>query len=388
MDNIFPIYLDYMATTPVDPRVIEKMCRYLGPDGCFGNPASMTHVYGRQAAEAVEHARQQIAATVHAGPEEIIFTSGATEANNLAILGAAAFYHHKGKHVITLQTEHKSVLDSFNQLEKEGYKVTYLQPMSDGLLNLDTLRAALTEETLLVSIMHANNEIGVVQDIAAIGALLKKKGVLFHVDAAQSAGKLPINLDQWPVHLMSFSAHKNYGPKGIGALYVRNRPRVRLTPLSFGGGQERGLRSGTLATHQIVGMGEAFALSERLREQEQAHILKMRQKLWNGIKGLSGIKLHGHEEKRIAGNLNLTFAGISGESLLNALDRLALSTTSACAAASAQPSYVISALGNDQITAINAIRISLGRFTSEIDVPEIIALISKAHHDLSNPVKK
>ncbi|MFA5959321.1 MAG: IscS subfamily cysteine desulfurase [Tatlockia sp.] len=370
-----PIYLDYMATTPVDPRVIEKMSHYLGPDGHFGNPASITHIYGKQAAEAVEYAREQIALAIHCAPQEIVFTSGATEADNLAILGAARFYQRKGRHLITMQTEHKAVLDSFHQLEKEGFEVTYLKPEPDGLLALNALAEALREDTILVSIMQVNNEIGVIQDIVAIGQLLQNKGIIFHVDAAQSAGRLALDVTQLPVDLMSFSAHKMYGPKGMGALFVRHRPRVRLQPLSFGGGHEGGLRSGTLPTHQIVGMGEAFALAERVREEEQARLLALRNQLWEGIKHLPGIRLNGHATQRIAGNLNLTFAGIDGESLLFALKDIAVSTTSACAAASLQPSYVLRAIGLDDESAYSSIRLSIGRFTTKEQVPQIIDII-------------
>lgn len=370
-----PIYLDYMATTPVDPRVIEKMMRYLGPDGCFGNPASITHVYGKLAAEAVDCARAQIAAVIHAQPQEIVFTSGATEADNLAILGAARFYQRKGRHVVTMRTEHKAVLDSFHQLEKEGFQVTYLEPQPDGLLDIQSLTQALSDETILVSIMHVNNEIGVVQDISTIGELLRGKGIIFHVDAAQSAGKIAIDLRKMPVDLMSFSAHKNYGPKGIGALYIRHKPRIRIQALSFGGGHEGGMRSGTLATHQIVAMGEAFALAEHSRIEEQARILRLRQQLWQGIKHLPGIRLNGHEQKRIAGNLNVTFAGIDGDSLLFALRELAISTASACSAASLQPSYVLRALGLSDELAYSSIRLSCGRFTTEEQVRQAIEII-------------
>lgn len=370
-----PIYLDYMATTPVDPRVIEKMLNYLGPDSHFGNPASRTHVYGKDAALAVENARAQIADSIRATPETIVFTSGATEANNLAIIGAARFYRDKGKHLITMSTEHKAVLDSFYQLEKEGFEVTYLEPQKDGLLDLQRLKEALREDTILVSIMHVNNEIGVIQDIEAIAKLLCDRGILFHVDAAQSAGKLVIDLEQWPIDLMSFSAHKNYGPKGIGALFVRQKPRVRLEALSFGGGHEGGLRSGTLATHQIVGMGEAFALSSHLCEEEQARILKFRQQIWDGIKHLPGVLLNGHEHQRVAGNLNLAFVGLDGESLMFALRELAISTTSACSSASAQPSYVLKALGLSSEEAYSSIRLSLGRFTKAEQIEEIVSII-------------
>jgi cysteine desulfurase len=372
-----PIYLDYMATTPVDPSVIAVMTDYMGPDGCFGNPSSRTHDYGSKAALAVERARQQIAASVGAASEEIIFTSGATEADNLAILGAARFYQRKGRHVITMSTEHKAVLDSFHQLEREGFEVTYLQPNPDGLLNLETLNAALRDDTVLVSIMHVNNEIGVIQDIAAIGKCLQGKGIVFHVDAAQSAGRLALNLRELSVDLMAFSAHKNYGPKGIGALYVRHKPRIRLTPLSFGGGHESGLRAGTLATHQIVGMGAAFALTNGQRVQEQARILHMRQQLWDGIRTLPGVRLNGHPHQRIAGNLNVSFAGLDHDALLIALQELAISSTSACTSASMQPSYVLRAIGLSKDLAYSSIRFSMGRFTTEEEIQRAIVIICR-----------
>jgi cysteine desulfurase len=370
-----PIYMDYMATTPTDPLVIEKMLQYLGPDAEFGNPASNSHIYGKLAAMAVEEARVKIAASIHAHPDEIVFTSGATESNNLAILGAARFYQRKGKHLITMQTEHKAVLDSFHQLEQESFDVTYLAPKADGLLDIASLREALRAETILVSIMHVNNEIGVIQDLSEIGRELQDKGIVFHVDAAQSAGKLAINLATLPVDLMSFSAHKNYGPKGIGALYVRNKPRIRLQPQSFGGGHEGGMRSGTLATHQIAGMGEAFALGESLRIEEQKRILGYRQVLWNGIKHLPGIHLNGHATQRLAGNLNISFSGIDGDSLLLALRDLALSTKSACSSASAHPSYVLHAIGLDDDLSRSSVRLSLGRFTTEEQIKKAINII-------------
>lgn len=370
-----PIYLDYMATTPVDPAVVARMVQYLGPDGVFGNPSSISHQYGKDAAGAVEMARAQVAEVIHAEPRDIIFTSGATEANNLAILGAARFYQHKGRHLITMSTEHKAVLDSFHQLKKEGFHVIYLPPKADGLLDLDLLKEAITPETILVSVMHVNNETGVVQDITAIGNLLKDKGIIFHVDAAQSAGKLPLDLGCMPVNLMSLSSHKNYGPKGVGALYIRHKPRIRLVPLSYGGGHEQGLRSGTLATHQIVGMGEAFHLGEQNRVAEQARLLAMRQRLWQAIRHLPGIHLNGHEHQRIAGNLNLTFKGIEGETLLLALRELAVSTASACSSASNQPSYVLKALGLSDDEAYSSIRLSLGRFTREADIDKAIHTI-------------
>lgn len=369
-----PIYLDYMATTPIDPQVIKKMIEYMGPEGAFGNPASSTHIYGKAAAMAVDEAREQVAQLLGATFEDIIFTSGATESNNLAIFGAAHFYQRKGKHLITMQTEHKSVLDVFYQLEREGFQVTYLAPQADGLLDLQTLEAALTPETILVSVMQVNNETGVIQDIQAIGELLRSKGIVFHVDAAQSAGKLPINLHTLPVDLMSVSAHKNYGPKGIGALYVRNKPRIRLKPQIYGGGHENGLRSGTLATHQIAGMGEAFALSGLLQAEEQKRLLAYRQQIWEGISHLPGICLYGHSVCRVAGNLNIGFKGLEGDSMRLALQELAISSKSACSSTSAEPSYVLSAMGIADDLARSAIRLSLGRFTTQEQVQRIIAV--------------
>ena len=377
-----PIYLDYMATTPIDSRVIARMLEFMGPDAHFGNPASTTHVYGLVAAQAVEYARTQVAESVGACSDEIIFTSGATEADNLAILGAARFYQHKGRHVVTMATEHKAVLDSFKQLEREGFRVTWLKPKSDGLLDLSVLAEALCEDTILVSVMHVNSEIGVVQDIATIGALLRGKGIIFHVDGAQSGGKLALNLAELPVDLMSFSAHKTYGPKGVGVLYVRHKPRVRLQSLSFGGGHEGGLRSGTLATHQIVGMGEAFAIACACKEQEQATILRLRNQLWDGIKHLPGIQINGHVEQRVAGNLNVSFNGLDGLNLLPRISELAVSTTSACTSASIEPSYVLRALGVCRETALSSVRISLGRYTTEEDVTRAILIINKAIHNI------
>lgn len=372
-----PIYFDYMATTPIDPRVIEVMLDYMGPSEHFGNPASAIHSYGLTAALAVERARSQIADAIEASENEIVFTSGATESINLAILGAARFYQRKGRHIITMTTEHKAVLDSFRQLEQEGFQVTYLTPKSDGLLSLCELKESLRADTILVSIMHVNNEIGVIQDIHAIGTLLRGKGIVFHVDAAQSAGKLAINLQELPVDLMSFSAHKNYGPKGVGALFVRHHPRIRLQPQSFGGGHEGGMRAGTLPTHQIAGMGEAFALSEELRAEEQTRLLQLRHKLWNGIKQLPGITLNGSADQRIAGNLNFSFSGLDGTALLPALSEIAVSTTSACSSASMQPSYVLRALGLSKEVAQSSIRLSIGRFTTEDQVDQAIGIICR-----------
>ncbi len=380
----FPIYLDYMATTPVDSRVVEQMMLYLGPSAHFGNPASVQHVYGQTAALAVETARLQVADAIGAMSDEIVFTSGATEANNLAILGAARFYQRKGRHVVTMTTEHKAVLDTTHQLEREGFDVTYLSPEPNGLLNLSTLKEALREDTILVSIMHVNNEIGVIQDIAAIGELLRGRGIVFHVDAAQSIGKLPIDLRVLDVDLMSLSAHKTYGPKGIGALFIRQKPRIRIQPQSFGGGHEGGVRSGTLATHQIVGMGHALYLAESLRIEEQARILILRQTLWNAIKHIPGIQLNGSEQCRIAGNLNVSFKGVDGSVLLPALHELAVSTTSACMAAHSQPSYVLHALGVSRDLAQASIRISIGRFTTQHDIEQTSTILINVMKELIN----
>ncbi len=377
-----PIYLDYMATTPVDPRVIAQMLPYLGPDGLFANAASTQHQPGQQAAHAIETARAQIAATLGTSPDALIFTSGATEANNLAILGAARFYQRKGRHVITMNTEHKSVLAAFQQLEREGFEVTYLPPLPSGILDLELLRTRLRPDTILVSVMQVNNETGVIQDISAIGSLLQDHGIVFHVDAAQSAGRLAIDLSHLPVHLMSFSAHKNYGPKGIGALFVRQKPRIRLQALSFGGGQEHGLRAGTLPTHQIVGMGAAFALSESLRPLEQAHILQLRLNLWEQLQTIPGIVCNGSLTERIAGNLNISIHGIDGSQLLPALHGLAVSSMTACAASSTQPSYVLRALGIDSDLAKNAIRLSIGRFTTAADLDMAFQILSETIYRL------
>ena len=375
---IKPIYLDYMATTPIDPRVIEQMLEFMGPEAHFGNPASTTHAYGLMAAQAVEHARLQIAETVGASADDIIFTSGATEANNLALFGAARFYQRKGRHIITLSTEHKAVLDCVKQLEREGFDVTRLNPQTDGLLDLSVLAQALRDDTILVSVMHVNNEIGVIQDIGALGELLRGKGIIFHVDAAQSAGKLPIDLSQIAVDLMSFSAHKLYGPKGVGALYVRHKPRIRLQPILFGGGHEHGLRSGTLPTHQIVGMGEAFAIAHADRAIEQERIRQLRDRLWDGICDLPEIQLNGHRQQRIAGNLNVSFPGFEGHDLLRSMSELAVSTSSACTSATAEGSYVLRALGMRDGVALNSVRLSAGRYTTDADIDVAIRVIRRA----------
>ncbi|MEP4102101.1 IscS subfamily cysteine desulfurase, partial [Paraglaciecola sp.] len=329
-----PIYLDYSSTTPVDPRVAAKMAECLTTEGVFGNPASRSHKFGWVAEEAVDIGRNQIADLVNADPREIVFTSGATESNNLGIKGAANFYGKKGKHLITVKTEHKAVLDTMRQLEREGFEVTYLDPEPNGLLDLDKLVAAIRPDTILVSVMHVNNEIGVIQDITAIGEICRERKVLFHVDAAQSTGKVPIDLQTMKVDLMSFSAHKTYGPKGIGALYVRRKPRIRLEAQMHGGGHERGMRSGTMATHQIVGMGEAFRIAKEEMGAENERLLMLRNKLWNGIKDMEAVYLNGDMEHRIAGNLNVSFAYVEGESLIMALKDMAVSSGSACTSAS------------------------------------------------------
>jgi len=370
-----PIYMDYSATTPVDPRVAERMCAYLTLDGDFGNPASRSHAFGWRAEEAVEQARQQVAELIHADPKEIVWTSGATESDNLALKGAAYFYRKKGRHIITCKTEHKAVLDSCRHLERDGFEVTYLDPEPDGLIDLDRLRAALREDTILVSVMHVNNEIGVIQDLDAIGDLTRSRNILFHVDAAQSAGKVPIDLQRLNVNLMSLSAHKVYGPKGIGALYVRRKPRIRLEAQMHGGGHERGMRSGTLPTHQIVGMGDAFRLARKEMAADNERILALRQRLWNGFKDMEQVFLNGHPEQRIAGNLNVSFAFVEGESLLMALKDLAVSSGSACTSASLEPSYVLRALGREDELAHSSLRFTLGRFSTREEVDYAIARI-------------
>ncbi|HHJ13291.1 MAG TPA: IscS subfamily cysteine desulfurase [Gammaproteobacteria bacterium] len=370
-----PIYLDYSATTPVDPRVAEKMCTYLTPDGKFGNPASRSHSFGWEADEAVEQARADVAALVNADPKEIVWTSGATESDNLAIKGAAHFYRKQGRHIVTVKTEHKAVLDSCRQLEREGFELTYLSPESNGLLDLGKLEAALRDDTTLVSVMHVNNEIGVIQDIAAIGEICRARKILFHVDAAQSAGKVPIDLKEMKVDLMSFSAHKIYGPKGIGALYVRRKPRARIEAQMHGGGHERGMRSGTLATHQIVGMGEAFRIAREEMAQENARILALRNRLYEGLKDIEEVYVNGDLEQRVAGNLNISFNFVEGESLIMALKDLAVSSGSACTSASLEPSYVLRAIGRNDELAHSSIRFTIGRFTTEAEIDYTIELV-------------
>jgi cysteine desulfurase len=370
-----PVYMDYAATTPVDPRVAERICACLTLDGTFGNPASRSHAFGWAAEEAVEDARRQVADLVHADPKEIAWTSGATESDNLAIKGAAHYHRSRGRHLITVKTEHKAVLDTCRQLEREGFEVTYLDPESDGLIGLDKLCAAIRDDTILVSVMHANNEIGVIQDIAAIGDLTRSRGVLLHVDAAQSAGKVPIDLESMQVDLMAFSAHKVYGPKGIGALYVRRSPRVGIEAQMHGGGHERGLRSGTLPTHQIVGMGEAFRIAGLEMDSESYRVLALRQRLWHGLGDIEQVFLNGDAQRRVAGNLNLSFAFVEGESLIMGLKDLAVSTGSACTSASLEPSHVLRAIGRDDELAHGSIRFSLGRFSTAEEVDYAVARI-------------
>ncbi|EHE6946753.1 IscS subfamily cysteine desulfurase [Vibrio cholerae] len=373
-----PIYLDYSATCPVDPRVAEKMVQYMTMDGTFGNPASRSHRYGWQAEEAVDTAREQIAALLNADPREIVFTSGATESDNLAIKGVAHFYNKQGKHIITSKTEHKAVLDTMRQLEREGFEVTYLDPESNGLIDLAKLEASMRDDTILVSIMHVNNEIGVVQDIAAIGELCRSRKVVFHVDAAQSAGKVAIDVQEMKLDLISLSAHKAYGPKGIGALYVRRKPRIRLEAQMHGGGHERGFRSGTLPTHQIVGMGEAFRIAKEELQQDYDHALKLRNRLLDGIKDMEAVTINGDLDQRVPHNLNVSFAFVEGESLLMALKDLAVSSGSACTSASLEPSYVLRALGLNDELAHSSIRFSFGRFTTEAEIDYAIELIRVA----------
>ena len=373
-----PIYFDYSATTPVDKRVAEKMMQYMTTDGFYGNPASRSHKFGWQAEEAVDIARNQIADLINADPREIVITSGATESNNLAIKGAAKFYSKKGKHIITCKTEHKAVLDTCRELERQGFEVTYLDPEKNGLIDLKKLEAAIREDTVLISIMHVNNEIGVIQDIAEIGEMCRARKIIFHVDAAQSAGKINIDLQHLKVDLMSFSAHKIYGPKGIGALYVSRKPRVRLESQINGGGHERGMRSGTLATHQIVGMGEAFRIAKEELAQDEAHVVKMRDRLWAGLNDMEQVFVNGDFDKRYPGNLNVSFNFVEGESLIMALKDLAVSSGSACTSASLEPSYVLRALGLNDEMAHSSIRFSFGRFTTEEEIDYAIDLIKKA----------
>ena len=370
-----PTYMDYSATTPVDKRVAEKMAKYLTMEGDFGNPASRSHYYGWQAEKAVDEARSQVAELVGADPREIVWTSGATESNNLAIKGIANFYHKRGKHIITLKTEHKAVLDTCRQLEREGFEVTYLEPLSNGLLDISTFKDAIREDTILASIMHVNNEIGVIQDIQSIGDICREHKIFFHVDAAQSVGKVPIDLASLPVDLMSFSAHKIYGPKGMGALYVSRKPRVRLEAQMHGGGHERGMRSGTLATHQIVGMGEAFAIAKAEMLEEGKKIKQLRDRLLEGFSDMEEVVINGDIKQRVPGNLNISFNYVEGESLMMAISDVAVSSGSACTSASLEPSYVLRALGLSDELAHSSIRFSIGRYTTEKDVDDAIRLV-------------
>jgi len=370
-----PTYMDYSATTPVDKRVAEKMAKYLTMEGDFGNPASRSHYYGWQAEKAVDEARSQVASLVGADPREIVWTSGATESNNLAIKGIANFYHKRGKHIITLKTEHKAVLDTCRQLEREGFEVTYLEPFSNGLLDINVFKDAIREDTILASIMHVNNEIGVIQDIQSIGDICREHKIFFHVDAAQSVGKISIDLASLPVDLMSFSAHKIYGPKGMGALYVSRKPRVRLEAQMHGGGHERGMRSGTLATHQIVGMGEAFAIAKAEMLEEGKKIKQLRDRLLEGFSDMEEVVINGDIEQRVPGNLNISFNYVEGESLMMAISDVAVSSGSACTSASLEPSYVLRALGRSDELAHSSIRFSIGRYTTEKDVDDAIRLV-------------
>ncbi len=370
-----PIYLDYSATTPVDARVAESMMECLTLDGNYGNPASRSHSFGWDAEKAVETARANVAALINADPKEIVWTSGATESDNLAIKGAAHFYQKKGKHIITCKTEHKAVLDTCRQLEREGFEVTYLAPRDTGLLDLDDLRAAIRDDTILFSIMHVNNEIGVIQDIEAIGKIAREHKIIFHVDAAQSPGKVAIDVEAMKVDLLSLSAHKAYGPKGIGALYVRRKPRVRIEAQMHGGGHERGMRSGTLPTHQIVGMGEAFRIAREEMAADNERIFMLRNRLLNGLREMDEIYINGDLEQRIPGNLNVSFNFIEGESLIMALKDIAVSSGSACTSASLEPSYVLRALGRDDELAHSSIRFTIGRFTTAEEIDYAIQLI-------------
>ena len=369
----FPIYLDYSATTPVDPRVAAKMIPWLTEH--FGNPASRSHAYGWEAEKAVEDAREQVAALVNADAKEIIWTSGATESNNLAIKGAAHFYQGKGKHLITVKTEHKAVLDTVRELEREGFEATYLDVQENGLIDLEVLKAAIRPDTIVVSVMFVNNEVGVVQPIAEIGEICREKGIVFHVDAAQATGKVDIDLDRLKVDLMSFCAHKTYGPKGIGALYVRRKPRVRLEAQMHGGGHERGLRSGTLATHQIVGMGESFRIAREEMSEENARVGKLRDRLLAGLTDLEATFVNGDLAQRVPHNLNISFAYVEGESLIMAVKDIAVSSGSACTSASLEPSYVLRALGRNDELAHSSIRFTIGRFTTEEEIDYTIKLL-------------
>jgi cysteine desulfurase len=371
----FPVYLDNSATTPVDPRVAEKMIPWLTSN--FGNPASRSHAYGWDAEAAVEEARENVAALVNCDPKELVWTSGATESINLALKGAAHFYKDKGKHLVTVTTEHKATLDTMRELEREGYEVTYLDVDSDGMVSLDTFKAALRPDTIVASVMLVNNEIGVVQDIAAMGETCRERGVIFHVDAAQATGKVPVDLGKLKVDLMSFSAHKTYGPKGVGALFVRRKPRVRIEAQMHGGGHERGMRSGTLPTHQIVGMGEAFRLARLEMDADNARIRCLRDRLWAGLSQIEEVYLNGDIEQRVPHNLNVSFNFVEGESLIMAIKDIAVSSGSACTSASLEPSYVLRALGRSDELAHSSIRFTVGRFTTEEEIDYTIGLVQR-----------
>jgi cysteine desulfurase len=373
-----PIYFDYAATTPVDPRVAQKMSECLMAEGNFGNPASRSHKFGWEAEEAVELARQQVADLLHCDPREIVWTSGATESDNLAIKGVAQFYKTRGQHIVTSKIEHKAVLDTCRHLEKEGFEVTYLEPAEDGLITPEQVKSALRDDTTLVSIMHVNNEIGVVNDIAAIGEVCREAKVFFHVDAAQSAGKVPIDLSQMKIDLMSLSAHKMYGPKGVGILFVSRKPRVRLEAQMHGGGHERGMRSGTLATHQLVGMGEACRIAAAEMQEEGTRILKLRERLWNGLKEMEEVYANGDLDSHVPGIINMSFNFVEGESLIMSLPEIAVSSGSACTSASLEPSYVLRALGMNDELAHSSLRFSIGRFTTEADVDQAINQVRQA----------
>ena len=373
-----PIYLDYASTTPVDPRVVEKMQDCLSMEGNFGNPASRSHAFGWKAEEATEQARQHVADLVNCDTREIVWTSGATESDNLAIKGSARFNKSKGNHIITSKIEHKAVLDSCRQLETEGFEVTYLDPTNKGIITPEMVSDAITDKTILVSLMHLNNEIGVINDIESIGNITREKGIIFHVDAAQSAGKIEIDLERMNVDLMSFSAHKIYGPKGIGALYVRRKPRVRLEAQIHGGGHERGLRSGTLPTHQIVGMGEAFRIAKEEMENDYEKISQLRNRLWNGLKDIEEVYLNGDFENRYPGIMNISFNYVEGESLIMATKDIAVSSGSACTSASLEPSFVLRAIGRSDELAHSSLRMSIGRFTTEKEIDTTIETVKKA----------
>ena len=373
-----PIYLDYSSTTPVDPQVAQKMSECLTNDGNFGNPASRSHSFGWQAEESIENARCQIAELIKADSREIVWTSGATESNNLAIKGAAHFYSKKGKHIITSTIEHKAVLDTCRQLEREGYDITYVKPDSNGLTQPGEIQSAIREDTILVSVMHANNEIGVINNIKEIGEITRSKNIIFHVDGAQTVGKIPVNLQDLKVDLLSISAHKMYGPKGIGALYVRRKPRIRIEAQIHGGGHERGMRSGTLPTHQIVGFGEAASIAQKNMSQENERLQKLRMRLWDGFRNIEEVYLNGHPDFRLPGALNVSFNFVEGESLIMALKDLAISSGSACTSASLEPSYVLRALGRSDELAHSSLRFSVGRFTTEEDVDFAIEKVTLA----------